>query len=126
MMTKEQFMLEANEHRENILDGESQITFGKYKGTKLRIVPADYLLWIYENGKCPPAVREYIKRNLKTIENKVEEVENNIKNAKRKCYYCTNHSLVSYGFKKSQNYCDLFSKRVNWNTPACDEYELET
>ena len=123
-MTKAEAIQEANEHREKLLDGDSQITFGKYKGTKLSIVPASYLLWIYENGKCTPAVRDYIKRNLKTIENKVEEVNNNIKNAKRKCYYCVNHSFVSYGFKKSQNYCDLFSKRVKWNTPAGDEYEL--
>lgn len=42
--------------------------WGKYKGTKLGNVPAEYLMWLYENDKCDKAVKEYIEDNLDVIQ----------------------------------------------------------
>jgi hypothetical protein len=30
-------------------------------------VPADYLIWLYENNKCSNDVREYIEDNLEVL-----------------------------------------------------------
>lgn len=37
--------------------------WGKYKGKALANVPADYLVWLYEERKCHGAVKEYIEFN---------------------------------------------------------------
>ena len=46
--------------------------FGKYKGTAMANVPADYLLWLYRNTagafRSYPEVKEYIRENLKVLE----------------------------------------------------------
>jgi len=34
----------------NTLTDQSQFPFGKYKGYLLEKVPADYLLWLWDNG----------------------------------------------------------------------------
>lgn len=34
------------------MNDESIMPFGKHKGEKLANVPADYLLWLYDNYKC--------------------------------------------------------------------------
>lgn len=34
--------------------------FGKYRGTKMCDVPADYLLYLYDTNKCNGAVLKYI------------------------------------------------------------------
>lgn len=36
---------------------------GKHAGKKMANVPADYLIWVYENNKCSQQVREYVKEN---------------------------------------------------------------
>ncbi len=41
--------------------------FGKYKGEKMANVPADYLVWLYENEKCFGEVKEYINKNIDTL-----------------------------------------------------------
>ncbi len=40
------------------------INFGKHKGQKLANVPANYLLWLYDNNKCDGSLRAYIRENL--------------------------------------------------------------
>lgn len=37
--------------------------FGKYKGEALVNMPAEYLLWLLDNGKCVGALRQYIVDN---------------------------------------------------------------
>jgi hypothetical protein len=34
--------------------------FGIYKGTKMKKVPVDYLIWCYENNRCSKDVVSYI------------------------------------------------------------------
>lgn len=49
------------------LTDESLMPFGKHKGEKLANVPAEYLIWLYENGKCYGDLKEYIRENLDTL-----------------------------------------------------------
>jgi len=49
---------------------------GKHKGKKMEDIPADYLLWIYENNACSKEVSFYIHENLDTIK---EEIRQKIK-----------------------------------------------
>jgi len=46
--------------------------FGKYRGEKMANVPADYLIWIFENNKCTPDVAKYIAENLSVIKSEIE------------------------------------------------------
>lgn len=50
-----------------ILTDESPMPFGKWQGRKMANVPADYLIWLYENNKCNNDVREYIEDNLEVL-----------------------------------------------------------
>jgi uncharacterized protein (DUF3820 family) len=43
------------------------LTWGKYKGQMLENVPADYLLWLYENKKGDPDLWMYIKANMDAL-----------------------------------------------------------
>ena len=51
---------------------ESVMTFGKYKGEKMANIPADYLLWLYENSKVYGDVKDYIKENLDVIKSEIQ------------------------------------------------------
>lgn len=50
-----------------MLNDDSIMPWGKFKGTKMGNVPAEYLLWLYENDKCDGPVKEYIEDNLDVI-----------------------------------------------------------
>ena len=54
----------------NTLDDTSPMPFGKYRGTPMQDVPADYLHWLWQNGmkndKLSP-VADYIRRNLSAL-----------------------------------------------------------
>lgn len=49
------------------LTDESPMPYGKYKGIAMANVPADYLLFLYENNKCSFPVRQYINKNIDVI-----------------------------------------------------------
>lgn len=49
------------------LTDESPMPFGKYKGVKMANVPASYLLWLHQNGKCNQQVEEYIDENMDVL-----------------------------------------------------------
>lgn len=51
---------------------DSLMPFGKYKGEKMANIPADYLLWLYENGKCYGEVKEYIKDNWEVLQTEIK------------------------------------------------------
>ena len=42
--------------------------YGKHQGTPMQNVPADYLLWLHENGKCSERVAMYVNEYMETIE----------------------------------------------------------
>lgn len=46
------------------LSDASIMWFGIHKGKQLEDVPASYLLWLYENNKCPDNLRKYIDDNM--------------------------------------------------------------
>lgn len=46
--------------------------YGKYKGVKIANIPADYLIWIFENNKCTPEVAKYIAENLDVLNAEIE------------------------------------------------------
>lgn len=57
-----------------LLNDNSKMPYGKYKGKQLIDVPADYLLWLYYNDRASPPVKQYIIDNLDAL--KKEAVEN--------------------------------------------------
>lgn len=50
--------------------------WGKYQGIEMANVPANYLIYIYENGKCDEQVKAYIDENMEVLK---LEVKNRIK-----------------------------------------------
>lgn len=60
-----------------MLNDDSLMPFGKYKGTKMGNVPAEYLMWLYDNNKCDKAVREYIEDNLDVLQYEIKNRERN-------------------------------------------------
>ena len=51
-----------------MLNDDSLMPWGKYKGVKMANVPAEYLRWLHENNKCSGDVKAYIEDNLDVIE----------------------------------------------------------
>lgn len=54
------------------MNDESIMPFGKHKGEKMANIPPDYLLWLYDNGKCYGDVRKYIADNLDVLKSEIE------------------------------------------------------
>ncbi|RMZ60042.1 hypothetical protein D1632_10650 [Chryseobacterium nematophagum] len=52
--------------------------YGLHKGKQMQDVPAEYLLWLYEEEKCTGPVKEYIKDNLQVLEIEIERNEKTI------------------------------------------------
>jgi len=46
------------------MNENTMMPFGKYKGQKLKDIPAGYLLWLYDNFKCGKDLRIYIQESL--------------------------------------------------------------
>ncbi len=49
------------------------IPFGKHKGKALANVPASYLIWLLDNGKCFGALKDYIEDNIDVLQKEVKE-----------------------------------------------------
>lgn len=49
------------------LTDNSLMPYGKYRGVKMINVPADYLLWLFDNNKCSGEVRAYIVSNHEVL-----------------------------------------------------------
>lgn len=50
-----------------VLTDTSEMPWGKHQGKAMIEVPADYLLWLYDNNKCSGSVLDYIKDNLDVL-----------------------------------------------------------
>ena len=53
------------------LTDESSMPWGKHQGVPMADVPADYLIWLWDNNKCSGAVKAYIKENLEVLKQEV-------------------------------------------------------
>ena len=49
------------------LNDNSLMPWGKHKGEKMANVPASYLLWLFDNGKCCKDVKDYIVKNKEEL-----------------------------------------------------------
>lgn len=58
-----------------VLTDESPMPFGIHKDKKMENVPAEYLLFLYENNKCGKnnGLQEYIEDNLDVIKLEVQQ-----------------------------------------------------
>lgn len=54
------------------LSDTDEMPWGKHKGVKMANVPADYLLWLYNNNKCDKSVRDYIYKNLDDLKSEAK------------------------------------------------------
>lgn len=54
------------------LTDQSLMPFGQHKGEKLANVPAQYLLYIFENFKLYDNLKAYIKKNKDVLEAEVK------------------------------------------------------
>jgi len=50
-----------------ILNDNSPMPYGRYKGDAMINVPAEYLMYLYDNNKYSPDVLEYIKDNMDVV-----------------------------------------------------------
>jgi uncharacterized protein (DUF3820 family) len=55
------------------LDDHSPFPFGKFKGKKLMDVPPEFLIYLFENGKCYGNLKEYIADNLDVLKFQQEQ-----------------------------------------------------
>lgn len=56
-----------------MLTDNSPMPWGKYQGVQMANVPATYLIWLYENGKCDPQVKAYVDDNLEVLKLEVKQ-----------------------------------------------------
>ena len=50
--------------------------YGKYKGRPMEDVPADYLMWLIDNNRASPEVKDYIKDNIDVLMKEINESKN--------------------------------------------------
>jgi uncharacterized protein (DUF3820 family) len=57
-------------------DDNTKIPFGKYQGTALGNVPAEYLIWLYDNGKLYGGLKKYVEDNMQSLNIEIKQKEN--------------------------------------------------
>lgn len=65
------------------LTDTSIMPYGKHQGRAMVNVPADYLIWLRENGRCSPLVAAYIDENMDKLKKQVAEAERLRENRRR-------------------------------------------
>lgn len=58
---------------------KTPMPFGKHKGIAMANVPADYLIWIFENNKCSPQIANYIRNNLDILRKEIANSKKGIR-----------------------------------------------
>jgi len=58
------------------MDDESLMPFGKHKGIKMANVPADYLIWLYDESGCLKYnrfsdLKKYITDNMDVLKSEI-------------------------------------------------------
>ena len=62
---------EPKKNQDEVTD-ETPMPFGKYKDDRMDEVPAEYLLWLYDNDKARNLV-EYIEDNMDVLQQEADE-----------------------------------------------------
>jgi hypothetical protein len=57
------------------LNDDSPMPWGIHRGKAMANVPADYLLWAYENEKCDRPVKDYVSYNLDVIKQQAADIK---------------------------------------------------
>jgi uncharacterized protein (DUF3820 family) len=57
------------------MDDSSKMPWGKYEGESMANVPSDYLIWLWDNGRCSGEVKQYIKDNLDVLQEEAKRHE---------------------------------------------------
>lgn len=52
---------------------DSEIGFGKHVGKKLKEIPPQYFIWMYDNAKVTGSLKRWIEQNRSTLEQRVFE-----------------------------------------------------
>lgn len=67
------YFVPLNQYRKSTkkMDDKSIMPFGKYKGEKMANVPADYLIWLFENNKCFGDLLGYIRANEENLRQEI-------------------------------------------------------
>lgn len=73
---------EAADRKQKTAD---RMPFGSYKGEVIAKVPAEYLLAMYESGKCPANVQEYVEQNMAELHLRAER-DGRCRNALKSMY----------------------------------------
>lgn len=57
------------------MNDDTIMRFGAHMGKPLGEVPANYLMWFYNEENCPEDLKEYIEDNMEVIEseNKMDD-----------------------------------------------------
>jgi hypothetical protein len=50
---------------------QTKIPFGKHEGEKLANIPAEYLIWLFENNRTNPPLTVYVRENLDNLRKEV-------------------------------------------------------
>jgi|SRR5579859_7241448 len=74
--TKRQIMKPQSQYKGQKLKDDSKMPYGIHQGEKMANIPPDYLVWLFENNKCSPAVAFYVSENLDNLK---KEIANNKK-----------------------------------------------
>ena len=61
------------------MNDQSKMPYGKYQGEQMEDVPAEYLLWLYENDKCSGEVKAYVRDNIDIIKMQIANKKKGIK-----------------------------------------------
>lgn len=61
------------------LTDESLMPWGMHQGKPMTDVPADYLVWLYENNKVRGDVKRYIQANLETLKMQIANEKKGIR-----------------------------------------------
>ncbi len=103
------------------MDDNTPMTYGKFQGRAMANVPADYLLWLYENGRCSQPVKEYIEDNMDVLRQETAKTQTRI------CGPCAHQwkelAVVVNGRYLKKNWCHHHDKIVEWEQEACDDYK---
>lgn len=51
---------------------EDLMPYGMYEGTKMANVPAEYLLYMYDEGKCTAEVKAYVEDNYDLLKEEAD------------------------------------------------------